>query len=96
MVLTMLDAKVDEKYWQILQSTYETMTKTLPPKIKSSYLVQEQNDKTVWKILTFWESQASLDAMRESGTTPTGMLIFKAAKSKPSLTVFNVGKSTLV
>jgi hypothetical protein len=94
MVLTILEAKVEERYWQILQDTYETMTEVVPSEIKNSYLVQAQKDKSIWRILTFWDSQVSLNAMRESGETPTGILIFQKANAKPNLLILDVIKST--
>lgn len=92
MVLTILVAKVSENYWQTLQDTYEIMTKNVPPTIKKSYLVQDQNNRLFWKILTIWESQDALKAMRESGETPTGVIIFQKVKAEPSLAIYDIKK----
>lgn len=89
----MLEAKVEEQNWQVLQDTFAAMTKLIPPEIKSSYLLQEQSDKSIWRIVTFWESQTALSAMRATGETPTGVVIFQKANAKPDLTILDVTNS---
>lgn len=93
MVLTILEAVVEEKNWPVLQEIFESMTQDAPPEIKNSYLVQGQSDKSIWRILTFWESQEALTAMRESGETPVGVVIFKKAEADPTLQIFDIQKS---
>jgi hypothetical protein len=94
MVLTILEAKVDERYWEVLEETYAVLTKEVPPAIKNSFLVQDQSDKSKWRILTVWESQQALDEMRGSSETPTGVVIFQKAHAKPTLEILNVQKSS--
>jgi len=40
--------------------------------------------------MTIWESREALDAMRQSGKTPRGALMFRAAVAEPSLSVLEV------
>lgn len=71
------------------------MTMKVPPAIKASYLIQNQNAKSIWRIITVWESQAVLYAMLESDETPTGIVIFQKANAKPNLEIYDVQKSVI-
>ena len=44
----------------------------------------------MWRILTVWENREALDAMRSSGETPRGVLMFRSAKAEPALSVFEI------
>ncbi|MBX4197448.1 antibiotic biosynthesis monooxygenase [Candidatus Saccharibacteria bacterium] len=90
MVVTILEARVDEGEWDLLRNTYKTLTQEVPPEIKGSYLMQDQKDKDVWRIVTLWKSQAALTAMRQSGEIPTGIVIFNKVGASPELSVHKV------
>ena len=94
MVITILEARVEEKDWQTLQATYKLMTQVVPPEIKISYLAQDQSDNSLWRILTIWENQEALDAMRASGQIPTGVAIFQKVQATPKLTVYDIQGAT--
>lgn len=93
MVITVLEAVVPEEHWQKLQAIYTKLTGEVPAEILNSFLVQDQKDKRVWRILTVWKDQGSLDAMRASGETPTGVVIFERVGAKPGLSVYDIRKS---
>jgi hypothetical protein len=44
----------------------------------------------LWKILSVWKSREALDEMRNSGETPTGVLMFRSAGADPQLSIFDV------
>jgi hypothetical protein len=52
-------------------------------------LVQDINDRMLWRIETLWESREALAAMRGMGT-PRGVLIFRAAGAEPVPAVLDV------
>lgn len=90
MVITVLEAKVREQFWPKLKEVYSQKTAEVPPEIISSYLLQNTNDKEVWQIVTIWRSMEDLQAMRQSGQTPTGVLIFQSANATPKLSIYAV------
>ena len=55
-----------------------------------TYLLQDVKDQTLWKIVSVWKSREALDEMRNSGETPTGVLMFRNAGAEPKLSIFNV------
>lgn len=90
MVITILEASVDPQYWQKLESVFSNEVKTLDPGIVQTYLVHNKREENLWRIITIWESQAALDAMRLSGETPRGVVMFHLVDAQPQLTIFDV------
>jgi hypothetical protein len=91
MVMTVLEAQVAPERWDALRRSYEARAR-LPDTgaIVESFLIQGTDDAGTWRILTIWRDQEALDAMRGSGETPTGVLIFRDADAEPRLTIFTV------
>jgi heme-degrading monooxygenase HmoA len=90
MVMTVLEAEVARSNWPKLEATYADMTGQLPPGLVRTFLVQDQSDSAVWRIITVWESRDALDQMRRSTETPGGVLTFRAAGAEPRLRIFDV------
>ncbi len=90
MVITILEAYVEAKNWSDLQNDYKERTAQLPPQMLQTFLLQDTSDQTLWRILSVWKSREALDEMRNSGETPTGVLIFRNAGAEPKLSIFNV------
>jgi heme-degrading monooxygenase HmoA len=90
MVITVLEAKVTEKGAPILRKTFTDAVKQLDKGIVETYLLHSMKDPTIWQIVTQWESAEALDAMRKSGETPRGVLIFRSAEAEPVLSIYEV------
>ena len=90
MVATVLEAHVQPEQWAALANAYTELTESLPDSIVNSWLLQDQKDASTWRILTLWRDQESLDRMRQSGQTPTGIVIFQRAQAQPALSIFDV------
>lgn len=91
MVMTILEAQVAPGRWDALRKSYEARAR-LPESgaIVESFLIQGTDDGSTWRIVTVWRDREALDAMRGSGETPTGVLIFRDADAEPRLTIFTV------
>lgn len=91
MVMTILEAQVSPERWDALRESYETRAR-LPESgaIVESFLIQATEAADTWRIVTVWRDREALEAMRNSGETPTGILIFRDADAEPHLTVFTV------
>lgn len=90
MVMTVLEGTVAEADWPKLESAYADRTRSLPPGLGQTFLVQDRNEPAIWKITSVWDSQQALNEMRLSGETPGGLLIFRAAGAEPVLSVLTV------
>lgn len=90
MVITLLQARVAPEKAALLENAYSEAIQHLDAGLQQSYLLRDAADPTQWKILTIWKSQAARDAMRNSGETPRGILVFRAAGAEPELSVFSV------
>ena len=91
MVMTMLEAHVAPEQWHALRESYDARAR-LPESgaIVESFLIQATEDSNTWRIVTVWRDREALDVMRNSGETPTGVLIFRDAHAEPRLTIFTV------
>jgi quinol monooxygenase YgiN len=58
-----------------------------------TFLLQDVADQTFWRIISVWKSREALDEMRNSGETPTGVLMFRNVGAEPKLSIFNVPAS---
>ncbi len=90
MVMTVLEAQVETDKTSALQEAYQEGIRQLDAGIVKTFLVQASREPSTWRILTLWENRAALDAMRASGETPRGVLMFRAAGAEPTLSVFDV------
>ncbi len=90
MVMTVLEARVAPQKQETLRSAFQSAVQRLEEGIVETYLVVDSKDGTVWRILTVWKDREALNAMRRSGSTPRGVLIFREAGSEPSLSILDV------
>jgi len=93
MVITILEAYVAVENWILLKEDYKNRTAQLPPQMVQTFLLQSTADQTLWQILSVWKSREALDEMRNSGETPTGVLMFRNVGAEPKLSIFNVPAS---
>jgi hypothetical protein len=90
MVITILDAEVEEKNWEVLKKAYEAETINMPDDIHQTFLIQSKSNPTSWRIMTHWRSQEDLDHMRQTTPVPPAVKIFKEAGANPSLGVWDI------
>lgn len=90
MVITILEAEVEEKNWQTLKDVYDQETTTLPESVVQTFLIQSQDQPFLWRIVTHWRSQKDLDNMRQTVEVPTGVRIFQSAGASPRLEIWNI------
>jgi len=91
-IVTVLDSHVEEDKVAALQAAYAATVASgkRPPGLVRSELLRDARDPTHWRIQTWWENRQALEAMRNSGGTPAGVLMFRAAGAEPALTIFEV------
>ena len=90
MVMTILEAHVESDQWPTLEREFQTAVHQLDAGIVQTFLLHGFADSTLWQIATLWESREALNAMRQSGQTPRGVLMFRAAQAEPMLSIFEV------
>ena len=90
MVMTILEAHVEPAKSSGLEKEFQDATRQLDAGITQTFLVKSLNDPTLYRILTVWSSREALNAMRSSGETPRGVLLFRLAGAEPVLSVFEV------
>lgn len=92
MVITQVDGHVPPDRWQELRDTYREMTQVNEPQMVRTYLLQDTEDRTFWRIATVWKSMEALDEYRRSVETPGAFLLFQGVGAEPSRTIFEVAE----
>ena len=91
MVITILEAHVEPDMASALLAAYQNGLSHLPPQMLQTFLMRSAADKNLWRILSVWKSREALQEMRTSGSTPEGVLMFRAAGADdPKLSIFDV------
>ncbi len=90
MIMTILEAHVASDKQAALQTAFENAIAQLDAGIEQTFLTRSNADPTLWRIITVWRDREALDAMRSSGQTPRGVLIFREAGAEPSLSVYGI------
>ncbi len=90
MVMTILESHVAADKQSVLQAAFEKATAQLDAGIEETSLASSSADPTLWRIVTVWRDRNALDAMRASGETPRGVLLFRQAGAEPSLAIFSI------
>ena len=90
MVITVLEAQVAPEKAARLEEAFKEGIENLDTGIVQTFLLRSSKDASQWRIVTVWRSREALDAMRRSGDTPRGVLMFRAANAEPVLSVFDV------
>jgi heme-degrading monooxygenase HmoA len=91
MVITTLDAQVPPEKWAALEQAYkQSVSGEIDSGLVETFLLHNLREPNQWRIATVWASREALDAMRSSGQTPRGVLIFRAAGAEPTLSISEV------
>jgi hypothetical protein len=90
MVVTIIEGRVTEENWPVLEQAYQRSAQQRPPGLVQSFLVHSWEDPEVWQIITVWNNVDKLRQMVGSGQTPRGILMFQEAKCEPTHGVFEI------
>jgi len=90
MIISILEAHVVPDNVATLEAAYRQGIEHLDAGIVETFLLRASKDTHLWRIITVWESRAALEAMRQSGQTPRGVVMFRAAQAEPELSIFEV------
>jgi heme-degrading monooxygenase HmoA len=89
MYVTIVEGAVDAAREDDLRSAWqETTSQALPDGFIESSLLRA--DDGTWRIVTVWESEEAVMAMRASGERPAALVMFERAGSEPSVSMWTV------
>ena len=87
-MVAILEAHVSQENWEALQKAYRELGKESKMRPTQSFLIQNKETPTFWRIISIWEDMEFLQKVRQSGETPAGILMFRSAGAEPKLEVF--------
>jgi len=89
MFVTIVEGSVERSRQADLRSAWERVsTGASPPGFIESSLLS--NGDGTWRIVTVWESEEAVMAMRASTDRPAALMMFEAAGSAPSVSMWTV------
>ena len=88
MFVTIVEGSVEAAREDDLRSAWEALTTVLPAGFIESSLLRAEDG--TWRIVSVWESQEAVMAMRASGEPPAALAMFERAGSAPSVSLWNV------
>jgi heme-degrading monooxygenase HmoA len=92
MFVTMVEAAVETHREDDLRAAWDdTAGGALPAGLIESLLLREKDG--VWRIVTVWDSEDAVAALRAAGKPPA-MEMFESAGSKPSASMWSVERRT--
>jgi quinol monooxygenase YgiN len=85
MIITILEANVDNSKWDDLKSGFDKMVEILPEQVVQSLLIQNSQTPESWKLVTLWKSREAFAEYRKSATTstPAGVAFFRSVGVEP-------------
>jgi heme-degrading monooxygenase HmoA len=90
MFVTIVEGRLEPAQEADLRSAWEEAANnaTRPPGFIESSLIRSEDG--TWRVVTVWESQEAVLAMRASGEKPAAPAMFERAGAAPSLTTWTV------
>jgi hypothetical protein len=88
MFVTIVEAEVEAAREGDLRSAWEDKPAVLPAGLIESSLLRAEDG--TWRIVTVWESEEAVMAMRASGEPPAALVMFERAGARPWVTMWTV------
>jgi hypothetical protein len=88
-IMTIYEGIVSPTNINLLIQGYKAMVHEHRPMIHDSFLAEESETPTRWRIVTVWRSPEDYQKMADSGRFP-GEVVFRSADSEPTLSVWHV------
>ena len=90
MLITIIEAHVPPEKWKDVEIAYQEKVKHVPPQLERTFLIQDKVDHEVWRIISFWRSEAAYEEASQTGAHDTCMDIFRPIEVKATRRVFGV------
>ncbi len=90
-VITVVEGKIPKTRTLDFLSMYASVKEQVkPPGWKRSMLLQDTEERDLFRISTLWESREALEQMRKNSKVPFAVQIFRTHGAEPSTRIFEV------
>ena len=90
MIITIIEAQVPSNRWFDLEIAYKDKIKHNPPQLRETFLIQDNKDRKVWRIISIWHSMSEYEEAVKSMLEDTCMQIFREVDVQPTRRIFDV------
>lgn len=90
-VMTVVEGRIPHPRTQDFLAMYASVKDQVkPPGWRRSMLLQDTNEKDLFRISTLWESREVLEQMRKDSKVPFAVQIFRMHGAEPNVRIFEV------
>lgn len=90
MIVSILEGRVTSERWDAIEVAYRKLIKSIPHDIRENFIVQDVNDKTLWRIISIWQSKEAFDRHHDSEAIKDLMEVFRQVGVEPTQRIFRV------
>lgn len=90
MIITILEGTVPTNKWDDFENAYREAIKHAPLELRETFLIQDEQEHTLWRIITVWRDRKSYEAIKSSQRYATCVEIYKNVGVTPTRRIFNV------
>jgi hypothetical protein len=90
MLITIIEAHVPPEKWKDVEIAYQESIRHVPPQLERTFLIQDKTDHMVWRVISFWRSEAAFEEASQMGTHDSCMSIFRGIEVKATRRIFDV------
>jgi quinol monooxygenase YgiN len=88
MMLASVEGHVPQESWATLQQAFTKAER--PAGLRAGFLIQDQADPTLWRVLGIWISRDAFQAYRQMTPVPGALAIFRAAGVEPTMSFLDI------
>lgn len=90
MIITILEGHVPANRWNDFENSYRQVIKHVPVQIKETFLLQDENDPTLWRVISVWKSREDFNEIKFNPIFHTCAELYSAVGVESSRRIFEV------
>jgi quinol monooxygenase YgiN len=91
MIITILEGRVTAERWESLKTSFRTGIKHIPKTLMAIYLVQDDNNPELWRIIAEWKSEQDFkDSLESQKLFSSSADFFRQVNVEPTIRSFKV------
>ena len=90
MIIEILEGHVTQERWDNFEQAYRKCLKNIPLQCIQNFLIQDIKDKTLWRIISIWKDEDSLNEAMSKLEKITCTEVYHLVDVEPSHRIFRV------
>jgi quinol monooxygenase YgiN len=90
MIVTILEGHVPSNRWNDFENSYREIIKHLPVQLKETFLIQDEHDPTLWRVISVWKSREDYDVIKFDPLYHSCSELYRSVGVESTRRTFNV------